>query len=157
MDDLAKRLSIDVVDLAKKDISAYDYEHRNRDDDFEALIERVLGHKQIIFASPVYWYAVSPPMKAFLDRISDLLELPDLLEKGDQLKMKRAYVLCTSVYDKVPEPFIGAFRDTFSYLGMRFGGCLHANCRNGYRSALYESDITTFARCVEGNAGGAEA
>ncbi|MBN1240084.1 MAG: NAD(P)H-dependent oxidoreductase, partial [Gammaproteobacteria bacterium] len=110
MDEVAERLDIDVVDLAEKSISAYDYEHRNRDDDFEELVEVVLRHEQIIFASPVYWYAVSPPMKVFLDRISDLLDLPDLLEKGRQLRMKQAFVLCTSVYEQVPEPFIGAFR-----------------------------------------------
>ena len=45
---------------------------------------RVLGFQQIILASPVYWYAASPPVKTFLDRISDYLELPDLLDKGRQ-------------------------------------------------------------------------
>ena len=79
-------LQIEVVDLSRKNISAFDYEHRNRHDDFEPLIARVLEFEQIIFASPVYWYAVCPPMKTFLDRLSDLLELPDLLAKGRRLR-----------------------------------------------------------------------
>jgi multimeric flavodoxin WrbA len=151
MDEVAERLDIDVVDLAERSISAYDYEHRNRNDDFEGLMEAVLRHKQIIFASPVYWYAVSPPMKVFLDRISDLLDLPDLFEKGRQLRSKQAYVLCTSVYDEIPEPFIGAFRATFDYLGMSFGGYLHANCGDGYKSELYQSDIAAFVERIKGS------
>jgi multimeric flavodoxin WrbA len=42
----------------------------------------VLAHDQIILATPIYWYAVSAAMKNFLDRLSDLLELPDLLPEG---------------------------------------------------------------------------
>ena len=54
MDRIARELEIEVVDLAEKNISAYDYEHRNRDDDFEPLMEHVLGFEKIIFASPIY-------------------------------------------------------------------------------------------------------
>lgn len=148
MDSIARRLDVQVIDLAERNISGYDYEHRNRNDDFERLMEHVLTHQQIIFSSPVYWYAVSPPMKMFLDRISDFLELPDLLEEGRRLRGKNAYVVCTSIYDEVPSPFIGAFQDTFSYLGMRFGGLAHANCRNGYVPANHESDVKAFVEHV---------
>ncbi len=142
VDAIAKELQIEVVDLSEKDISAYDYEHRNRGDDFEPLIERVVEFDQIIFASPVYWYAVSPPMKVFLDRISDLLDLPELLEKGRKLRGKRAFVVCTSIYDEVAPSFIGAFQETFNYLGMRFGGYLHVNCQYGYKPADHERATT---------------
>src|SRR3954462_13034926 len=89
MDRVAAELSIQVIDLSSKQISGFDYEHRNRDDDFEALIDEVLQFEQLIFASPVYWYAVCPPMKIFLDRLSDLLEVPELLAKGRKLPGKR--------------------------------------------------------------------
>jgi len=42
----------------------------------------VSAHDQVIFATPIYWYAVSPAMKVFLDRFSDLLELLGLLSEG---------------------------------------------------------------------------
>jgi len=148
MDRIAEALQIEVIDLAQKSMSAYDYEHRNRSDDFEELMERVLGFEQVIFASPVYWYAVSPPMKVFLDRISDFLELPDLLEKGRRLRGKHAHVVCTSVYDDVPPSFINAFRETFDYLGMRFGSVAHANCRDGYVPAKHEDGTLSFIRSV---------
>src|SRR5210317_1160409 len=79
-DAVANKLGVDVIDLGEADISAFDYEHRNRSDDFEPLMEKVLSVENIIFASPIYWYSVAPPMKTFIDRISDYLELPDLVE-----------------------------------------------------------------------------
>ena len=89
IDRIASELNIEVIDLAGRRMSSYDYDHRNRDDDFEPLMRRVLAHEQIIFATPIYWYAVSPGMKIFLDRISDYLELPDLLCDGRRLRGKR--------------------------------------------------------------------
>jgi multimeric flavodoxin WrbA len=65
MDRIASELDIEVVDLARQRMSPYDYEHLNRNDDFEPLMARVLAHEQIIFATPIYWYAVSPAMKVF--------------------------------------------------------------------------------------------
>ena len=144
IDRIARDLNMEVVDLAQKNISAYDYEHRNRGDDFEPLMKRVLTFDQIVFATPVYWYAVSPAMKTFLDRISDFLDLPDLLDDGRRLRGKRAYVVCTSIYDEAPASFMGAFRDTFEYLGMRFGGVAHANCRDGYVPARHDAEAAAF-------------
>lgn len=145
MDRIAAELRIGVTDLAALEISPYDYDHRNRGDDFEPLMMRILDHDAIIFASPVYWYAVSPPMKAFLDRISDFLDLDDLLTHGRRLRGKTGYVVCTSIYDEPPSPFVGCFTDTFDYLGMRFGGMAHVNCRDGYDSARHEGAALSFA------------
>jgi multimeric flavodoxin WrbA len=55
-------------------------------------MKRVLTFDQVVFATPVYWYAASPAMKVFLDRVSDFLELPDLVEEGRTLRGKQAYV-----------------------------------------------------------------
>jgi multimeric flavodoxin WrbA len=148
IDRIAKELGIEVVDLTLKNISAYDYEHRNRDDDFEALMKRVLAFDQIVFATPVYCYAVSPAMKVFLDRISDFLDLPDLLNEGRRLRGKRAYVVCTSIYDEAPASFMGAFRDNFEYFGMRFGGAAHANCRDGYIPARHDAEASAFVQLL---------
>jgi multimeric flavodoxin WrbA len=144
MDRIAAELNIEVIDLAEKKISAYDYAHRNRDDDFESLMEYVLKFDQIIFSSPVYWYAVSPPMKIFLDRISDFLVLPDLLETGRRLRGKTGYVVCTSIAEEIDTAYINAFEKTFKYLGMHFGGFVHANCCAGYKHDDYKSDVEEF-------------
>lgn len=152
MDRVANELRIEVIDLTKKNMSAFDYEHRNRLDEFEPLIDHVLDFEQIIFASPVYWYSVCPPMKVFLDRISDLLDVPDLLDKGRQLRGKDAYVLCTSIEDQAAPPFVDAWRETCKYLGMNYRGLLHADCRDGYVPARYEDDINAFIQQVRAGA-----
>jgi multimeric flavodoxin WrbA len=152
LDRIAQDLTIEIVDLAKVRISPYDYEHRNRDDEFEPLMKRVLTFDQVVFATPVYWYAASPAMKVFLDRVSDFLELPDLVEEGRALRGKQAYVVCTSVYDEAPRSFLSAFLDTFQYLGMRFGGVGHVNCRDGYAPAQHDAVAAEFARRVSADA-----
>jgi multimeric flavodoxin WrbA len=148
MDRIVSELDIEVVDLASKRMSPYDYDHLNRDDDFEPLMSHVLAHDQIIFATPIYWYAVSPAMKVFFDRISDFLELPDLLPQGRRLRGKKAYVVCTSASDEASAEFIGAFRETFNYLGMQFGGAVHVNCRDGYLPAQHDAEAMAFAARV---------
>jgi multimeric flavodoxin WrbA len=148
MNRIALELKIDVVDLTSLRMSPYDYDHLNRNDDFEPLMKHMLAHDQIIFATPIYWYAVSPAMKIFLDRFSDLLELPDLLPEGRRLRGKHAYVVCTSICDEPSVEFMGTFRETFNYLGMHFGGVVHVNCRDGYLPAVHDSEALKFAARV---------
>ena len=83
-------------------------------------------------------------MKSFIDRISDLLDIPDLLESGRKLRGKKSYVLCTSISDEVSTSFINAFNETFEYLGMVYSGHLHANCANGYKEEDYDSNLIQF-------------
>jgi multimeric flavodoxin WrbA len=145
LDRIAMEAGAEVIDLSALRLSPYDYDHRNRDDDFEPLMKQVLSHDQIIFASPVYWYAVSPAMKIFLDPISDFLDLPDLLAEGRRLRGKTGYVVCTSICEEPAVEFMGAFVETFRYLGMHFGGSVHANCRDGYRPDVHDAQAIAFA------------
>lgn len=149
MDHIAGELGIEVVDLGALRIAPYDYGHGNRDDDFEPLMRRVLAYDHIVFASPVYWYAVSSPMKVFLDRVTDFLDLPELLDDGRRLRGKTGYVVCTSIYDATPRPFVDAFRDTFEYLGMHFGGIAHVNCADGYHPARHDAAADAFAHLLK--------
>mgnify|MGYP000559472720 CR=1 FL=1 len=144
MDAVLEQANVDFIDLASLDISEFDYEHRNIDDDFLPLIKKILNYDKIIFASPVYWYSVTPTMKTFLDRISDLLDLPKLLDLGRQLRGKKAYVLCTSVHEDVSSLFIDAFKKTFAYLGMPYGGYVHADCTEGYQTYKNRADLLSF-------------
>jgi multimeric flavodoxin WrbA len=148
IDRIASQLEIEVVDLGALCLTPYDYDHRNRDDDFEPLMRRVLDCERIIFASPIYWYAVAPAMKVFLDRLSDYLDLPDLLPEGRRLRGKTAYVVCTSVDEDPSAEFMGAFRATFHYLGMQFGGAVHADCRDGYVPSRHDAMAIEFAERV---------
>ena len=111
-------------------------------------MKRVLESENIVVASPVYWYSVSPPVKTFLDRISDFLDIPELLDAGRRLRGKTGYIVCTSVLDQAPQPFINALTDTFGYLGMHYGGVAHANCGDGYSRTLHEPEAQEFSRLV---------
>jgi multimeric flavodoxin WrbA len=148
IDRIALELDIEVVDLTAKHMSSFDYEHRNRNDDFEPLMSRVLSHDHLIFATPEYWYSVSPAMKVFLDRFSDFLEIPDLLAQGRRLRGKHAYIVCTSICDQPSSSFMGAFLETFNYLGMKFTGVAHANCGDGYMPAIHDVEASTFAALI---------
>lgn len=146
MDRIASELGVEIIDLNEKNIAAYDYGHKNRSDDFEPLMEYVLTFDKIIFASPVYWYAVSSTMKIFLDRITDYLDLAELLEKGRLFRGKTAYVVCTSISKEIDSTYLNAYEKTFGYLGMAFGGYVHANCEGGYQAQEYENDVQAFIR-----------
>lgn len=149
IDWIADDLGIEVVDLGVKNITPYDYEHKNIDDDFLPLMKHILQHDNIIFASPVYWYAMSAQMKVFIDRLSDLLDMEDLREEGRQLRSKVAYVITTSVSEQVSEAFIDSFTNTFSYLGMGYGGFVHANCESGFDPDAYQYDVNEFVNRLQ--------
>jgi len=150
IDWIAEELGIEVVDLAGKNISPYDYDHRNIDDDFLPLMRQLLEYEKIIFVTPVYWYGPSAQMKVFIDRTSDFLDLDELKDMGRRLRGKNAYIVCTSISDDADDSFLGSFKDTFGYLGMQYGGYVHANCENGYLRDNYRQDVDKFLCAVKG-------
>jgi multimeric flavodoxin WrbA len=149
IDWIASELNIDVIDLSEKNISVFDYEHKNIDDDFIPLVNSLLKYNRIIFVTPVYWYAASAQMKVFIDRTSDFLALEELKVIGRKLKDKTAYIVCTSVSSEADRSFLNSFKDTFEYLGMNYGGHIHANCENGYDPNSYKADVDMFIQSVK--------
>ncbi len=149
IDWIGDELGIDIIDIAEKNISPYDYEHKNLNDDFIPLMNHLLNYENILFVTPIYWYAASAQMKIFIDRTSDFLDLEELKEMGRRLRNKSGYVVCTSISDEASQSFISAFKDTFEYLGMNYGGHVHANCENGYRPEEYIEDVTEFVKLVK--------
>lgn len=110
---------IDLVDLNTLNITPYDYEHRNQNDDFIPLIERIITYDIIIIATPVYWYSMSTQVKIFLDRFADLLEIRKDL--GRRLKRKKLFVLA-SFKSSYPIGFEATFEQLCDYLGMEYLG-----------------------------------
>ncbi|WP_159821526.1 flavodoxin family protein [Colwellia sp. 20A7] len=149
IDEISHELSVDVIDLSEKNISPYDYEHTNINDDFMPVINEILHYKKIIFASPIYWYAASAQMKIFLDRVTDLLQLDALKVYGRKLREKTGYVVCTSASVEADSDFLRVFEKTFNYLGLDYHGYVHANCQNGYIPDKYSTDVAKFIRLVK--------
>ena len=81
-----ERLPFELIDLKTKYIHQYDYEHKHESDDFLPLMRTIVEYDIILFATPVYWYAMSGTMKIFFDRFSDLLHYRKDL--GRQLRGK---------------------------------------------------------------------
>lgn len=146
IDIIAKKLTIEVIDLSLMNISPFDYEHKNLEDDFLPLMDHILKHENIIFVSPVYWFAMSAPMKIFVDRFSDFLSVEALKNKGRKLRGKFGYVASTSVSETIDRSFINSFSNTFEYLGMKNGGFIHVNCENGFDFTGCENDVANFVK-----------
>ena len=112
-------------------------------------MNQLLEYEKIIFVTPVYWYGPSAQMKTFIDRTSDFLDLEELKNIGRRLRGKMAYIVCTSISNDADSSFLGSLRDTFVYLGMQYGGYVHANCENGYVRINYQQDVEKFVNFVK--------
>jgi len=144
LDHISNELGIEVIDLGTKNISPFDYDHKNIDDDFLPLMDHLLKYENIIFASPVYWFAMSAQMKIFIDRMSDFLSVESLKDKGRELRNKVGYVVSTSISEEVDPSFINSFADTFGYLGIKYGGFVHLNCNKGFDLSADKKNIDNF-------------
>lgn len=120
VDRIIEDSSVRVVDLNNYNISYFDYKHENQGDDFIPLIEELLAYEEWVFATPVYWYAMSAVMKTFFDRLSDLLKIRKDL--GRRLRGKSMGLIACSSDGRVYDWFDKPFSASAEYLGMKFTG-----------------------------------
>ncbi|PQA87228.1 flavodoxin family protein [Hyphococcus luteus] len=113
------------VDLGALDIGPYDYEYRNRGDDFLPVAQKMVRSRTIVFASPLYWYSMSGQMKIFFDRLTDLTD-PPLKPLGKALAGKTMFALGTGGNPEPPDSFVHPFEDTAGYFHMDWGGFFYA-------------------------------
>lgn len=123
VDFLLEKLPADWIELSKYEFGYYDYEYQNQDDDFPKLADQMLQYEQIIFCTPVYWYAMSAVMKTYFDRLSDLTRIHK--GKGRGMAGKKMYALCCSSDQEEYEGFFMPFEKTAGYLDMDYGGHIH--------------------------------
>jgi len=135
---------IEVIDLNEIEISPFDYEHNNIEDDFLLTMNHILKHENIIFASPVYWFFMSAQMKVFIDRLSDFISVDSIKEKGRQLRGKKGYVVSTSINEFAYASFIDSFSSTFKCLGIKPALFLHLDCKNGFVQEEFNENVTDF-------------
>jgi multimeric flavodoxin WrbA len=109
----------DVIDLNDYNIGYFDYEHKNIHDDYLDLMREIIKkYDTLIFATPVYWYAMSGIMKVFFDRFTDLLTVEK--ELGQYLRGKKMAALSCANKHNLGAAFWFPFQHTASYLGMEF-------------------------------------
>jgi multimeric flavodoxin WrbA len=140
---LLKNRDIDVIDLNDYKIGYFDYDNRNKDDDFIPLMIKITSqYRRIIFATPVYWYSMSAIMKTFFDRISDLLKWEK--DIGRTLRGKMMGVVSCSGHDDLAEGFDMPFRASADYLGMDYLGHVHAWAENEMIAINVQERLSAF-------------
>lgn len=121
---ISTQINADVIDLRNYNISYYDYENKNIDDDFLSLMKSIIEkYDTLIFATPVYWYTMSGIMKVFFDRFSDLIRIEK--ELGRKLRGKNMFVISNSDDDSLDYDFYLPFRLSANYLGITYLGEKH--------------------------------
>ena len=123
---IAEQFDFDIVNLGEHNISYYDYESKNKDDDFIPLIKNIIEkYDTLIFATPVYWYSMSGIMKVFFDRFSDLIRIEK--ETGRKLRGKKMFAISNSHDNEIDATFYLPFQKSAVYLGMDYIGNQHFN------------------------------
>ena len=98
-------------------------------DDYNDIIDLILPHDILLFATPIYWYSMSGTMKLFVDRWSQTLKdakYPDFKEK---MSSKKAYVIAVGGDQPYLKglPLIQQFKHIFDFMGMSFEGYILGN------------------------------
>jgi multimeric flavodoxin WrbA len=138
---LADSAGWDLVDLNDYSFSYYDYQYRNKDDDYLPVMQKIiLNYDVIVLVSPVYWYAMSGIMKVFLDRITGLLDHEK--ELGRKLRGKKMAALSVSIGDHLGEYYWLPFKETARYLGMSFITGVHTLAGHENKEILRQFSIT---------------
>lgn len=124
--EISIQFNIEVVNLSDYVFSYYDYESKNRNDDFFELVKEIIEkYDTLIFATPVYWYSMSGIMKVFFDRFSDLIRIEK--ETGRKLRGKNMAVISNSHDSEIDYDFYIPFKKSADYLGMNYLGQKHFN------------------------------
>lgn len=120
---LAEDTDAEIIDVGSNNITPYDYEGLNKDDYFMFVSKKMLQYDTIVFATPVYWYAMSAQMKIFFDRFSDLITIrkPD----GRALAGKRTYLIANGTDIDLPQGFEIPFQRTSDYFDMEYMGAYY--------------------------------
>lgn len=114
----------DLVDLLDFHILPYNYANDYSDtDEFLKIVDELLGHRIIVFATPVYWYAMSGLMKTFFDRFTDIVTAKKQI--GRQLSGKSTFLLAVGADEELPGGFEVPFKSTSDYLDMEYRGCIY--------------------------------
>jgi multimeric flavodoxin WrbA len=91
-------------------------------DDYNTIIDRILPHDILIFATPIYWYSMSGPMKNFIDRWSQTMRDPNYPDFKTIMAAKKAFVVAVGGDNPYVKglPMIMQFQHIFDFMGISF-------------------------------------
>ncbi|MFD0965046.1 flavodoxin family protein [Pseudofulvibacter geojedonensis] len=141
------KTGFDVIDLSLKNINPFDYNFRHKDDDFIPLMNKIVSnYNTIIFATPVYWYAMSATLKMFFDRITDCL----IIEKeiGRKLRGKEMGMISCGSDSELKKGFKMPFVESANYLGMNYIGDVHTWIEDDCIPDSLKKELTIFSEKI---------
>jgi len=131
------------LDLLDYNLAPYTYNGSYpEDDDFLKVADALLQHDTIIWATPIYWYAMSGLLKTCFDRLTDLVTIRK--ELGRKLKGKNTFLVAVGTDAELPEGFVMPFKSTAAYLNMHFGDYFYVATSNLHQVDLLHSQAKTF-------------
>jgi multimeric flavodoxin WrbA len=110
-----------LIDLNDLDIAPFRYGGTPDCDDFASVASAMRTHRHILFATPVYWYAMSGRMKILFDRFTDLLGNPD----GRALAGRHMWLVATGTDADLPDGFDVPFARTADWCAMDWRGATY--------------------------------
>lgn len=91
--------------------------------DMKTLLDATLAATHIVFVSPVYWFSIPTPLKAYLDHWSAWMRVPGLPFK-EQMAAKTLQLITTSGDRAKAQPMIDSVALCATFLSMHWGGAL---------------------------------
>ena len=139
-----------LLNLNHYEFVGYDYNSDYPENDqFLEIVEVMLQHDKIIFATPVYWYAMSSLMKTFFDRWSDLVRVEK--PKGRAMADKKTFLITQGSSAEIPPGFEVPFDLSSKYMDMHFQGYIYGDMTKGKGTfAFNEQDKIEFLKSVFG-------
>lgn len=107
-----------LIDVTELGLRPFDYAQAQSDDGLREVLARMGRTRHLIFATPVYWYAMSAPMKLFFDRLTDILLDRASRPLGRALAGTSVWLVATGSDPELPMGFEEPFRRTADYFGM---------------------------------------
>ncbi|NQD65775.1 flavodoxin family protein [Bacillus haikouensis] len=120
------------------------------EDDYEELVQMIQDHDILLFATPLYWYGMSGPMKNFFDRWSQYLR-DERFNLKEELTRKKAYVVITGGTSACIKglPLVQQFNYIFEFVNMEFSDYLIGA---GVRPGEVVNDIAALEKAERWNA-----
>jgi len=146
INELTRGEDVEIVELLKMNIGYYTYSQEQQDDDFWDVVLKMQRANCIIFATPVYWYAMSALMKTFFDRFTELTTVRKDL--GNSLRNKNVYLITSSSSNHLPDGFDVPFRGLSKYFGMNYKGVLHSWTKEGELPEVLKDSIIKFKKKI---------
>lgn len=110
---------VPIMDMRHEEIGFQDSK-----DDYYTVINRILPHDTILFATPIYWYSMTGIMKNFIDRWSQMLRDANYPDFKGKMASKKAYVIAVGGDSPTIKglPMIQQFQYIFDFVGVNFAG-----------------------------------